>query len=260
VQAAGALARYPVEQLDPEVRRRVERAFEEHVAFLMSRADDPTRHYNLGNFYQDQGRMDLAVKSYECALKLQPDMVPALVNLSMVHARRGDPRRAEDALRQALRADPTSSEANFNMGLLLAEQGRTVEAESCLRAALKKDPKFAEAAFNLAVLLAGEKPLESIELCRKAMELRPDDPRYGYTLAFYLYAEGETPEALQVLQQVLEDHPNHGDSLAFLGRIYEESGRAADALQVYRSALSVTDLPPELRSLFTSRVAAIEGG
>ena len=50
---------------------------------------------------------------------------------------------------------------------------------------------MAAAAYNLGVIL-GEKNLdEAIAWCRKAHELRPADPKYAHTLAFYQRQEGK---------------------------------------------------------------------
>ena len=47
-EADAALSGMPLDSLDPQRRRKVDQATEEHLAVLRSRADDPARHYNLG--------------------------------------------------------------------------------------------------------------------------------------------------------------------------------------------------------------------
>jgi tetratricopeptide (TPR) repeat protein len=258
VFAAEALARRPLGWLAPELREQVTDAVREFEAFLRSRPDDPASHYNLGNFLQDRGALDEAAKSYEKALKLDSAFVPALVNLSMVHARRGDPIRAERALRDALRAQPKSSEVNFNMGLLLAEQGRFREAERHLRRALDADPTSAPAAYNLGVLVARRSPEEALPICRKAAELRPEEPRYAYTYAFYQWQAGKTQGATATLKALLARHPAEDDATALLGTIYERTDRPADALKIYRSAVNLERLPPNIRAEFAERIRALE--
>lgn len=250
IQSAVALSRYSQESLDSEMRGRVAGAFTEYEASMRCQPDDPRSHYNLGNFYQEKGDLPAATHEYEVALKLSPGFVPALVNLSIVHARLGEPAKTESALREALKYNPNSAEANFNLGLHLAEQGRTEEAEQYLRSALKSDPTLAEAAYNLGVLVAGRNFEESIALCRKAAELRPQEPKYAYTLAFYLQKGGDSARAVAALKALLQRYPEHVDSIALLGSIYEETGRREAAAQLYRRAAANDAIPPQARRQF----------
>jgi tetratricopeptide (TPR) repeat protein len=258
IQAAIALSRYPLDSLDSDARRRVDSAFAEYEASMRCQPDDPRSHYNLGNYYQERGDLITARREYEIALRLLPSFIPALVNLSIVHARLGEPTKTEWALREALRYNPTGAEANFNLGLHLAEQGRTDEAEKCLRTALNSDPTLAEAAYNLAVLVAGRQPAETIALCRKAAQLRPQEPKYAYTLAFYLRKGGDAAEAISTLRELVRRHPEHVDSIALLGSTYEETGRREQALQLYRSAVANEAIPPEARRQFAGMAAALQ--
>jgi hypothetical protein len=76
------------------------------------------------------------------------------------------------------------------------EEGKTAEAESALRTALKADPQMAPAAYNLAVLVAPKNLAEALELSRRAGALRPEEPRYAFTLAFYQRQRGDASAAM----------------------------------------------------------------
>ena len=108
-----------------------------------------------------------------------------MVNESMAYARLGETKKADDSLQKALKVAPDNAAANFNMGLLKAEQNDLKGAEKYLRAALKADPQMAQAAYNLCVITAKDRLDEAVTWCRKAAELRPQEPKYAYTLAFY---------------------------------------------------------------------------
>jgi tetratricopeptide (TPR) repeat protein len=72
---------------------------------------------------------------------------------------------------------------------------------------------MAPAAYNLCVLLYKDRPEEALGYCRKASELRPEDPRYSFTLAFYLSKKGENQQASKVLDALLEKQPNYREAL-----------------------------------------------
>ena len=214
VRAATALAAVPEESLPEDQRARVRGALAELMESMRSRPDDMASHYNLGNLHMSRSQMAEAVAEFETACRLQPDALPPRVNVALAYNALGQNEKAEASLRQALSLDPTNSAANLNLGMLLAEMGKMSEAEQAFRAAFKADPKSGQAAYNLGVLLSKEHPEEALTWCRRAAELRPENPQYGYTYAFYLYRAGQLDEALKVIRSVRQRHPEHEDSAA----------------------------------------------
>ena len=212
VRAAAALAPVPEESLPEDQRARMRSALAELMESMRSRPDDMASHYNLGNLHMSRSQMPEAVAEFETACRLQPDALPPRVNVALAYNALGQNDKAEASLRQALSLDPTNSAAHLNLGMLLAEMGKMSEAEQAFRAAFKADPKSAQAAYNLGVLLSKEQPKEALTWCGRAAELRPENPQYGYTYAFYLYRAGQLDEALKAVRSVRQRHPEHEDS------------------------------------------------
>ncbi len=77
---------------------------------------------------------------------------------------------------------------------------RLKQAENYLKKALKADPQMAQAAYNLCVITAKDRINEAVTWCRQASELRPQEPRYAFTLAFYLNQKGDRDEAVRTLK------------------------------------------------------------
>ena len=254
VRAARSLAPYPRELLSAGDRDRLERASQELVASLQARLDDWASHFNLGGFYLDRGEPQRAIASFEIASKLRPDVPMPYVNAAIAHARLGQNSQAERALRKALDIEPGSAAAHFNIGLLKAEQNDLADAEKHLRGALKADPSMAEAAYNLAVVIARDRRDEAVALCRTAARLRPDEPKYAYTLGFYLHQSGKAEEAGRVLQQLIARHPGNADAYALLGSILEGSGRLREAHALYRLALADNALPENDKLPFKAKL------
>jgi predicted Zn-dependent protease len=143
---------------------------------------------------------------------------------------------------------------NYNLALLVAEEGNLPEAEKLLRTALKADPEMAEAAYNLGILLSSEQPGEAIRYCRRAAKIRPQEPKYAYTLAFFLNREGQVEEAARILEELILAHPSETDGYALLGSIYERQNRVEDARRVYSQALAGGRLNPAERRHFEAKV------
>jgi tetratricopeptide (TPR) repeat protein len=236
IRAAEGLTGVPRAELPPEALAKVEAATAELEASLRSRPDDAHAHANLADLHMRRGQVPQALAEYDLSLKLFPRNVPALVNASLAYNAAGRNDRAEECLRRALDVAPEAAAAHFNLGLLLAELGRTSEAESELRLALKHDPRLAAAAYNLAVLVAPSKPDEAIALARKAVELRPRDPRYAFTLAYQLAQGGKADEATALLRDLIAREPAFPDAYLLLADLLAKAGRAAEARAVLEAA------------------------
>lgn len=219
VRAAASLAGYQNLPLDDEHRKIVAAANEEFLASILSRRDQWGSHYNLGNYYMDRGELKAAVASYDTALKLEPRAVMAMVNKAMSYARMGENKKADESLKKALNVSPDNAAANFNMGLLKAEGNDPKQAETYLRKAIKADPQMAQAAYNLCIITSKDSVSEAVDWCRKATELRPQEPKYGFTLAFYLNRKGDRDEAIMTLKEIVKKHPEFKDAEMLLQEI-----------------------------------------
>jgi Flp pilus assembly protein TadD len=197
IRAAAALASVPPDQLDnAQERNSLRRATEEFKKAMEARPDDWASYSNLGSFYMDSGDFRAAVDAFETALRLEPRMVPVMINAAMAYANVKQNDKAEEWLCRAIKSEPENAAANFNLGLLLAEMRRIEEAENALRKALKTDPQLAPAAYNLAVILGQKRDFAgAVEWCRKAHDLQPGELRYTESLEFYLSKAGEKQKA-----------------------------------------------------------------
>ncbi len=115
-----------------------------------------------------------------------------------------------------------------------------------------------QAAYNLAVLLGVENPDQAIEWCEKAHQLRPNEPKYAHTLAFFERRKGNMDSAIELLRQVIQRNPHYWDSYLLLGQIYEDRREFQNAAAVYRQALKMEQLPAALRRQLDARASAIE--
>ena len=94
-----------------------------------------------------------AAESYRKALTLDPNLVPALVNLANVHYARDRFVEAQALYERALGLDPGCFEACFNLGNIHHDLERYAAALACYREALRLQPSYADAHFYLAVTL-----------------------------------------------------------------------------------------------------------
>jgi tetratricopeptide (TPR) repeat protein len=224
----------------------------------MARPDSWDSHYNLGNYYLGLNRPKEALVEYDIAYMHEPQSVLTLVNAAMAHAKLGEPAKAEAKLNEALKIAPNSTAALYNMGLVKAERGDLKGAEKSLKEAFKSDPQQAAAAYNLCIITAKDHPAESLDWCKKAAILRPQEPKYASTLAFYQQQGGDSAGAITTLEALIRRTPAYPDAYLLLAEIYEKQGNKDEVVKVYRQALAVEGMSPKAKEYFKTRLDAVQ--
>lgn len=258
VRAAASLAAVPPDRLMDDIRKDLERVTAELIQGLTARGDDYIAHYNLGNIHMKQRAYDQAHAAYQIAIKLRPDFVPSYVNLAFVFNAKGQNTQAERSFRKALELESDNLIAQINLAMLLGEMGRNDEAVRAFHRVLEIDPNSAPAAYNLGVMLSSENQAESLTWCRRAYELRPDVPKYGYTYAFYLHQGRKGDAAIEVLNVMTDRKVVYPGAYALLGAIYEERRQVGKAVAVYRKAAQNSRLSPSDRYHFDSMIRRLQ--
>ena len=101
----------------------------------------------------DPAHFDDALHAYRRALEIDPNLVPALINLANIHYARNEMAEAQALYERAISLEPAVFESHFNLGNIFHDLGRYAEAQACYRDALRLNPTYADAHFYLAVSL-----------------------------------------------------------------------------------------------------------
>jgi tetratricopeptide (TPR) repeat protein len=123
----------------------------------------------------EERTMEEAAAAYRKALVIDPDLVPAIVNLANIHYARDELIEAQALYERAIALDQDCFEAHFNLGNIHHDLGRYDDALVCYRDAVALSPGYADAHFYLAVTLekTGHSP-EAKPHWRTYQELAPD--------------------------------------------------------------------------------------
>ena len=212
MEAAWVLAD-AMEQASPTQQAAFKKAAAEYEATQRYNADRPEARAALGNFYARLGRVEEAQAQLRSALALEPDFVPAYVNLADLIRMQGREADAERTLHEGLRVAPESAALHHALGLSLIRQGES----------------------NAAL----------IEL-QRAATIDAADPRFAYVYAVGLNSTGNSDGAIQVLDEALTVHPNDRDLLSALVFFQRDAGNLAAAL---RAAEKLAMIDPEDRGI-----------
>ena len=101
----------------------------------------------------EERNMEGAAAAYRKALVIDPDLVPAIVNLANIHYARDEMIEAQALYERAIGLDPDCFEAYFNLGNIHHDLSRYEDALRCYRGAVRLNADYPDAHFYLAVTL-----------------------------------------------------------------------------------------------------------
>jgi len=116
-------------------------------------ARSPAFHFQRGNEFYQQGKLDDAIDSYRQAVDLDPDFPNARFNLGIAL---GDAKRYEDAhacLKQVVEAEPENAAAYNSLGFVASRLRETEKAIGYCERAIELQPNYAQAHLNLGLNL-----------------------------------------------------------------------------------------------------------
>lgn len=260
IQAVNSILMFPAGSFTAQQQLVVDSAEKEYVTSMTSRLDNWSNHYNLGIYHQNKGDAQTALNSYETAARLYPESLMPLINSSVLYSYVGNQEKAEENLKKVVELDPDNEAANLNLGLLLAEQGRLAEAEKALKAALDANPtRQPVAAKNLSVIVAQRGDLAgAVKYAAVAYKARPEDPDYGYTLAYYQMQNGQKTESIKTLNNLIKTNPEYLTATSFLADIYLRDGNKNMALQLYKNVLKVEGISAQDKAGIQQAIASLQ--
>ncbi len=159
-------------------------------------------HSNRGAEALQAGFVELSVDWLEMAVRIDPDMTNAWVNLGVARRRNGDLDAAEEAYRKALAMDPGVYSAYQNLASLLRMQNRHEEARA-YEAALAKRPNrnpFTYLSLGDVSLLGGRYE-EAERLYRRSLRLESQNADAYAALGQLAVSQGDLGRARRMLRK-----------------------------------------------------------
>lgn len=192
IEATRLLADVPPEAVRGAAREALHRTRAELLDAEALHGDRADAWLRIGTFEGERGRLDEAEQAFRRALELDPNNLPARIDLADLARARGDELGVERWLGEALALQPDHPEALHARGL----------------ARIRRDEREA-----------------ALEDLRRAAEARPELPRFTYVFIVALREQGHHDEARAVLGRALQRHPDD-PSLARLRRAGRSKGDA----------------------------------
>src|SRR5215216_2861187 len=175
-------------------------------------------HYFLGQIYERLDRMEVAIKEYREAVKLNPAYAPARTNLGVAYQQQGQLEMAIPQYREVLKLNPDSV-AHANLACALAEQGKIEPALVAYREAIRLSPNDAELHFALGGVLETKGRMD-LALKEYETAIAVDEafaPPYT-ALGWYHFNRNARLEAYGWFNKALKHDPNNASAYFGLGR------------------------------------------
>jgi tetratricopeptide (TPR) repeat protein len=194
-------------------------------------------HVNLGNALAELGRADDAVASYRAALAISPDIAEAHNNLGNALKGKGLLNDAVASYQEALRIAPDFPQAHINLGNALMKLGWCDAAAAGYREALRIDPASAPAHNNLGnALTAQGQPEKAMASYREAIRIDPEYAAAHSNLGTALEGQGRLNEAEASYREALRIDPGFTDAHHYLGQTLLKLSRFDEAIPYFEAA------------------------
>jgi tetratricopeptide (TPR) repeat protein len=197
---------------------------------------DPAVETAWGELFLEKHNTQDAARSFEEALRADPEWAPAHLGLARALADTNSS-RALEALGRAVTIDPTLPDAYVLTARLQLDDARRAEAKASLAKALELAPAHAEARALGAAIARVEDRQADFE--QEVARLLAENPRYAeaYDSAADLLARAyRFEEAVALGRKALEVDPTDAAALARLGLNLMRTGDEAEARQTLDAA------------------------
>jgi Tfp pilus assembly protein PilF len=212
----------------PSTQRRPARSRSKSTAVASTR-EDAYRANNVGVALLEQFKYREGAEAFERALRIEPRLALARINLAIALFNVPDPEAARREAEAASADSPDTPQPFYILGLLAKSQNRSEEAIASFRRVLQLDPEDVGANVSLGQVYAQQrKYAEAVPLFRAALAAEPYNGTALYNLGTALLRMGQREEGQRFIT-LFQQFRQRGSGTT-IGQNYMEQGRYAEAV------------------------------
>jgi tetratricopeptide (TPR) repeat protein len=173
-----------------------------------------------GLMFRTEGKIDLAISSYQTAVEIDPDFYSGYVALGNLHEINKSP-LALDFYKTALQIDKKGIEALYGIAMFAQNSNNFDEAKANYRKILKISPEYYTAHYNQGYIkLVHEADYDSATyFFLKTVELEPLYADAWFNLGLSEQSRGKNREAIKAFKEVLKIDPSNKKAEQEINRI-----------------------------------------
>lgn len=209
--------------------------------------DTPLKAWELNNKFIALNNLGFYEEAYNClvqALRADPDYASTHVNLAIFYEEQDKLDDAIRELREVSRLYPDDGSAPFRMGVIYRMQGMYEEAIREYQEALKRDPNDNASHDNLAIIYEDQGRIDdAIKEYEEALRIYPDDAdTFNSALAGLYFRQGERDESINSYKKCLKLEPEYAEAHFKMGNIYLSQGKFEEAMESYKEVIRLAPL------------------
>ena len=194
--------------------------------------------FNLAGSYLLNNEPARALDTYDVALSVKPDSVPALRQAAAIAERQGELERSLSYWIRAKKIEAEDAEILLGFGRVCLKMDLLEDAEPALIKAASLKPDEPTYQYTLAAAKVGKRQFEAAQRLIEAMvEKRPDDAQLQYALGSVLYIQGHLADAAARLRESVRLHPEQLASRYYLALVARDQGKDTEAIEMLEKLL-----------------------
>lgn len=228
-----------------EVIAKAEGQLDEAIVYLEKKVEDKSSaalDFALGTMYYQTGRLSRAAETYEKALKKFPSFLRARKNLGFVYLSLGKIKEASQSLSRAISLGENDGVTYVALGYCLFSQERYVSAENAYRMGILLFPESKDALNGLVNCLfsTGRHP-EALALLNELLEKEPENIYCHQARAYALQSMDRPKDAAVALETLKRMGKLSPTGYLALGDTYHNLGLFEISLITYKEAIARQD-------------------
>ena len=204
-------------ELLPEQQAQLLPLIDEYRQMLEVSSDSPSTQIAIASLELGMGNLPAVEAAYHQALRIEPNLVPALLNLADFYRSTGEEALVQPLLQKALTAAPESAATNHIYGLYLVRQKNYQAALEYLKTAVEAEDAEPRYAYVYAIALENNAQIEqAIETLAAANDRWPNQYDLLLTQVTFMDRTGDTESIYQYISQLTAIAPNSAEVIRFV--------------------------------------------
>ena len=224
--------------------QRVKTYNEQTNRYRRNLLDEPTALeplVKLAAVHLEIGNHQAAIRAYQTATALHPDVPVLYHNLGGLHMQMGQLNEAIAAFQRLTQLDDTDAEAYFHLGWLHARLRKFTDAETYLQTAIQRERTLTPAYYGLAEVYVQQRQLgEAIAVYQQLTEAHPDDAKPWVRLGVLHLNQQQISDAITAFTKAIAVDENSADAHNNLAWLYANQGKElARAVELAERAVAL---------------------